>query len=544
MHSNVCMQASGASMPVGKASQPVAGASTVSPAVALDADAAAALARFNTLGSASQHAHHTRSEHHGVNAKHGREIDALSIVTTPDVETVNPTHKAATVPVAAPVASAASAPQQALHSMTEKLDFVATYSQTSLYDSLAALCSWASVSLPAGATNDPSARSEKEQKMEAFFHSQALEILLTTLFSDDQQQLSRAEVKGAFQALLQHVLLLQADPQGTTSVHQIIEALAQLVSQVYALRGAQIVPSFASSSARGNHIIAQQIAACVKKLYLQLSFNSSTGAKTADASDAGNEGFSNQLSAIDAQLLNLEKSSKKNASAADAAQERVQNMFLSREIHADKVQLCFEVHLCNLSPSILLRHSSHILLHYPQGLKKLATQQAPKLSSAAVQRPAPAAPSASATDLSRSVAESSSLIEHILLNEFDNASIASGALSPVSASSLQTKHQQSHHINSTFEVVIHERDAKMAALNHELSAHNMRLQELNAHKQRLLEQVRLCDVELNNVGGRVKALTTDLNNATYFYQQQLDQLVQTGKTYISLCILWSTSHLI
>ena len=503
----------------------------MSPAAALDADATAALARFNTLGSASQHTHHTRSEHHGVNAKHGREIDSLSIVTTPDVETVNPTHKAATVPVAAPAVGVASAPQQALHSMTEKLDFVATYSQTSLYDSLAALCSWASVSLPAGASNDPSARNEKEQKMEAFFHSQALEILLTTLFSDDQQQLSRAEVKGAFQALLQHVLLLQADPQGTSSVHQIIEALSQLVSQVYALRGAQIVPSFASSSARGNHIIAQQIAACVKKLYLQLSFNSSAGAKTSgDASDAGNEGFSNQLSAIDAQLQNLEKSSKKNASAADAAQERVQNMFLSREIHADKVQLCFEVHLCNLSPSILLCLSSHILLHYPQGLKKLATQQAPKLSSAAVQRPTPAAPSASATDLSRSVAESSSLIEHILLNEFDNASIASGALSPVSASSLQTKHQQSHHINSTFEVVIHERDAKMAALNHELSAHNMRLQELNAHKQRLLEQVRLCDAELSNVGGRVKALSTDLGNATYFYQQQLDQLVQTGKT--------------
>lgn len=166
-----------------------------------------------------------------------------------------------------------------------------------------------------------------------------------------------------------------------------------------------------------------------------------------------------------------------------------------------------------------------------QGLKKLANQQAPKLSSAAVQRPTPAAPSPSATDLSRSVAESSSLIEHILLSEFDHASLANGALSPVSASSLQTKHQQSHHINSTFEVVIHERDAKMALLNHELNAHNARLQELNTHKQRLLEQVRLCDAELNNVGGRVKALTTDLSNATYFYQQQLDQLVQTGTFY-------------
>lgn len=319
---------------------PVADVPAVSSNLALDADAAAALARFNTLGSSTHSFHHNRSEHHGVVPKHGREIDALSIDTAPAAVSHAPAPPAAV----APSGAAACAPE----SMKEKLNYVATYSQTSLYDSLAALCSWASVSLPAGASNDPSARSEKEQKMDAFFHSQALEILLTTLFSDEQQQLSRAEVKGAFQTLLQHVLLLQADPQGTSSVHQITEALAQLVSQVYALRNAQVVPSFASSSARGNQIIAQQIAACVKKLYLQLSFNSSAGAKSAasDISVAGNENFLSQLEAIDVQLQGLEKSTKKNTSATDAAQEKVQNMFLSREIHADKVQLCFEVSSC------------------------------------------------------------------------------------------------------------------------------------------------------------------------------------------------------
>lgn len=159
-------------------------------------------------------------------------------------------------------------------------------------------------------------------------------------------------------------------------------------------------------------------------------------------------------------------------------------------------------------------------------MKKLNTK--PKLSSAAVQRPAPVT-SASAADLNRSVSESSSLIEHILLTEFDN-SAGSGALSPVSASSLQSKHQHSHHINSTFERAIYERDSKLATLNSELGASNLRLQELTAHKQRLLEQVRLCEQEIANVGARANTLTTELGNTTYFYQQQLDQLVQTGNT--------------
>jgi len=133
----------------------------------------------------------------------------------------------------------------------------------------------------------------------------------------------------------------------------------------------------------------------------------------------------------------------------------------------------------------------------------------PKLSSAAVQRPTPMA-SASAADLNKSVSESSSLIEHILLTEFDNAA-GSGALSPVSASSLQSKHQ---HINSTFERAIYERDSKLATLNSELGASNLRLQELTAHKQRLLEQVRLCEQEIANVGARSGTLTTELGNTT------------------------------
>jgi len=318
-------------------------------ASSLDADAQAALARFNSTGGGlNHHHHHTRSEHHGPDAKHGREIEPLHTepvaapqhtVKAPVQVAVNVAAPVVVAPVAAP--AAVSAPQQALSSMKEKLDFVAAYSRTNLYDSLAALCSWASVSMP----GDASAAIEKEQKMEAFFQSQALEILLTTLFSDDSQQMTRAEVKGAFQALLQHVLLLQADPQGTSSVHQITESLAQLVAQVYALRGAKVVPAFASSSARGNQVIAQQVAACVRKLYTQLSFNSTAGAKTAgSASEGENEDILGKIAAIDAQLQGLEKAgAKKGASAAEAAQDKVQNMFLSREVHADKVQLCVEV---------------------------------------------------------------------------------------------------------------------------------------------------------------------------------------------------------
>lgn len=505
-------------------SAPEAGA--IGTGSSVDTDAAAALAKLTTPSAckpaAVQHAQADSTIHSGAGkAKHGKEIGAV------------PTSTTQLAPIGPKSSVQVTHAEPALNSMKEKLDYVASYAKTNLYDSLAALCSWASVSVAPDSTI--SAEQEKQQKMDAFFQSQALEILLTTLFSDESQQLStRPDVKGAFHALLQHVLLSHGDSGGAGNMQHITDTLAQVVSQVCSLRTAQVVPAFSSHSVRGNQILAQQIAACVKRLYSQLTFPVSAAASdthnagTADATD-GNDDLFGKLEAIDAQLHALEKSTaKKGTSATEVAHEKVQNMFLTREIHSDKLQLCLEVRFLHyfLELFIVICIFACIL---SQSLKKASTHKPASSASRSVTSKAQM-PTANATELTRSVAESTASIERILLNECDL--LGSGLAHPHSpvatVSSVQSKHQQSHHINSQYDRLSYERDAKLGALSNELSASNMRMQELSAHKQRLLEQVQLCDQELGNLGARANALNSELSNATFYYQQQLDQLVQTG----------------
>jgi hypothetical protein len=246
----------------------------------------------------------------------------------------------------------------ALASMKQKLDYVAGFSQTSLYDSLVALCSWAATTTTAGG-NSSAILLERAQKMEAFFHSQALEILLNTLLSDDSQQLQGPEVRDAFQALLLQILLPpgQATPSANAAVIYLTESLQALIAQVSGLRNAQILPAFASPTAHGHGLLAGQIAACVKGLYLQLNptpvqatvatpttTTESTVADSAEA-DSSNDALLGKLAAIDAQLAALSKSAKKTAAPTEVALEKVQNMFLGREMQSDKLQLCLEVRI-------------------------------------------------------------------------------------------------------------------------------------------------------------------------------------------------------
>lgn len=161
-------------------------------------------------------------------------------------------------------------------------------------------------------------------------------------------------------------------------------------------------------------------------------------------------------------------------------------------------------------------------------------------SAHAVTKPQVPTAAANAAELTKSVAESSASIERILLNECNllapsPSDMAHPAAATSSAASIQSKHQQSHHINSHFDRLCYERDAKLSSLSNELSANSMRTQELSAHKQRLLEQVALCDQELGNLNVRSNALSSELSNATFYYQQQLDQLVQTGKPCLISC---------
>lgn len=180
-------------------------------------------------------------------------------------------------------------------------------------------------------------------------------------------------------------------------------------------------------------------------------------------------------------------------------------------------------------------------------MKALAAQAAAASSKpSSSQRASAAAAHASAShasnaaDLHRSITESSADIERTLLNECNmllnqpNSPVGVSRIAPGDAHSLQSKHQQNHHITSHYERLSYERDAKLSLLSNEIGANNMRIQEVSAHKKRLLEQVALCDQELGSLNGRGNALAADLNSNTFYYQQQLDQLAHTGNISFSL----------
>ena len=472
----------------------VAPPSSTASSTAADVDAAAALAKLN--GSSLSR------------SKHNKEISVVTNTeSTPSITS--------------------TAAEPVLHSMKEKLNFVANFSKTSLYDSLAALCSWAAVSLTASPANAQTLQTEREQKMEAFFQSQALEILLATMFADDSQQLStRPEVNSAFQSLLHHILLLQQNgaphPAGAAAVHNITESLCGLIAQIHGLRSAQVMPAFASAAAHGHTLLAQQVASCIQHQYAQLNFPAASNANkqvstAGETSASSNEDLMSKLAEADAQLSALEKPVAAGNKRADPALEKVQNMFLAREIHSDKMQLCID--------------SAQVLATAPAGR--------PSHSSAVSVPPI----GVTAADLSRNVADSTATIERTLLSECNL--LLNGSNSPVNvsriapgsaAASLQSKHQQSHSINSSFERMSYERDAKLSVLSNELNANNMRIQEVTAHRKRLLDQVQMCDQELGNLSARGNSLTNDLNASTFYYQQQLDQLAQTGRMRVNACI--------
>ena len=126
---------------------------------------------------------------------------------------------------------------------------------------------------------------------------------------------------------------------------------------------------------------------------------------------------------------------------------------------------------------------------------------------------------AAAAGLTRSISESSSVIENMILVECNIAADLS----------VQTKYQQNHSINTTFERMTHERDHKVAGLSNDLATCNMRLQELHMHRERMLEQLQHCEQEIANLSNRISGYNTELNNSTIYYQQQLEALAHSGK---------------
>jgi septal ring factor EnvC (AmiA/AmiB activator) len=155
-------------------------------------------------------------------------------------------------------------------------------------------------------------------------------------------------------------------------------------------------------------------------------------------------------------------------------------------------------------------------------------------STAAFNPAAIAAPTISPAEVQRSIADSASLIERTLLSECNLLlgqphSPGVSRIVPGAGASLQSKHQQNNHITSNYERLAYERDAKLSVLANDLNNSNARIQELAAHKKRLLEQVALCDQEIGALTTRSNALSADLTANAHYYQQQLDQLAQTGK---------------
>jgi hypothetical protein len=155
--------------------------------------------------------------------------------------------------------------------------------------------------------------------------------------------------------------------------------------------------------------------------------------------------------------------------------------------------------------------------------------------STAAFNPAPwGAPTISPAEVQRSITDSASLIERTLLSECNLLlgqphSPGVSRIVPGAGASLQSKHQQNNHITSNYERLAYERDAKLSVLANDLNNSNARIQELAAHKKRLLEQVALCDQEIGALTTRSNALSADLTANAHYYQQQLDQLAQTGK---------------
>lgn len=287
--------------------------------------------------------------------------------------------------------------QRTLVVMQEKLNYVAAYSSTNLFDSLSALCSWASIITTNASTSavdsnealrSSNAVKEREQKAVAFFESRAMELLLTTLFSDESQQLAyRQEVKSALQALLQHILQLRGDdPTSYSTVYHLIDALDMLVRQVAATRKSEVLTAQVANSA----LLSKQIATCLKELYFKSNSEKSDSNNVSNVVVAEN-GYDNQqqqqhtedemektvqymetLQNIDEQLTTLQLNAKQQlpaktrsnntsaskipdkqqesnnksgllASSAPVDAEHVQNMLLLREMQSDKLFLYIKV---------------------------------------------------------------------------------------------------------------------------------------------------------------------------------------------------------
>lgn len=288
---------------------------------------------------------------------------------------------AATAAVAAPAAPPAADQMSTI----DRLNYVADFASNNLYDALAALCSWASVSIVAPGQQEHG--SQSDEKVREFFESQVLEKLLTIFFSDPSLPLSnRGEVKGALQTLLHHILQLQSDQYGTGYIYYLTEALEELAKEIQQMRrsvvsvpGLQLEPQDAADDATpmGYRVLAKQVAQCLKQLYFQtqdaataskkaVAGVAAVGSSSSDSDSAAPDCIDAKIDALDQQLSRLYEEAAADARKKHrdsdssitisngeeaAAKASMKRLFATRELLHDRLQLMIEVGIqipCNI----------------------------------------------------------------------------------------------------------------------------------------------------------------------------------------------------
>jgi len=485
-------------------------------------------------------------------------------------------------------------------SVSEKLEFVAAYSTTNLYDSLSALCSWACITTSTSTiSNGNAVRLERMEKLEQFFNSRALQILFTTLFSDESQPLAtKPEVKSALIALLQHLLLFDPTPataiSGTASVHptasgtssdyeadevgattvvanHLTDALEQLVHQICAIRGTQVVPALLQAPGEGvggegmhrslgSDIMAEKVANCVKTLYFQLYHSMlhiyrarTSGHDTVDSSDgvggetalskaSDEELFESRLEAIDAQLRELQqgnsssgsnettkgKNSTTTVTSVEVAEEGAiaQKLFLSREVCTEKFQLCLEnvLKLKNRVEEEQQQQQQSASNNEANGRTSTSSNGGVGSTSSVGRDKRQAELQSDAERTALQTKRKSQLLSFIRddVEQLEQSLLQACNINP--AQPLMAKHKESSSISSSYDRLQWERDSKLGGLDSELNTCQARLEQLKQQKQLLLQQLQACDEEIVSLESRSKILRDDLGFNTTFYTNKLEEL--------------------
>ena len=105
-------------------------------------------------------------------------------------------------------------------SIVAKLEYVASYSKVSLYESISALYQWSLIEVTpsiqhinSSSSSSSSSSRDEDDKMLTFFQSKAIDIIFTTIINDDTLPLTaNSVIREVFKSLLVNVLSFEHSP--------------------------------------------------------------------------------------------------------------------------------------------------------------------------------------------------------------------------------------------------------------------------------------------------------------------------------------------